>query len=78
MKRIALISATFGTPYLLKYFNCYGVPIIPNLSHVFDTPTGISVSRGAAKENDVNGIRVVLVRDSTRKEGYRILTGYPE
>jgi hypothetical protein len=48
------------------------------LDHCFDSPKGIAVSRGATKANAVNGARIVLVRDSTTKEGYGILTGFPQ
>lgn len=38
---------------------------------------GISVSRGATGVADVNSARIILVRDYSMSNGYRILTGFP-
>lgn len=46
-------------------------------SDVFNETTGRHVPRGSSTVSDVNGATIVLQVDSSRPEGYRILTGYP-
>ncbi|HMJ86985.1 MAG TPA: RNase A-like domain-containing protein [Vicinamibacterales bacterium] len=40
--------------------------------------TGFSLERGSSKVEVVNGVRIILLKDSTSPTGYRILTAYPE
>ena len=48
------------------------------ITHRSATPVGISMSRGATKPRDAQGVRLVLVRDNRFTGGWKILTGYPE
>ena len=40
-------------------------------------PMGIFLSRGQAQAGDVNSVTLILVRDPSMPDGYRILTGFP-
>jgi Bacterial CdiA-CT RNAse A domain len=48
------------------------------ITHKSGVMLGISMSRGASKARDAQGVRLVLVRDSRFTGGWKILTGYPE
>jgi hypothetical protein len=48
------------------------------VTHRFDLPVGITLSRSAPRPRDAYRVRVVLVRERKFAEGWRILTAYPE
>lgn len=43
----------------------------------FDSATGRHVPNGGNASSNVNGAKIVLQRDASRSEGYRIITGHP-
>ena len=43
----------------------------------FDQPTGRHVPKNSATASNVNGSRIVLQKDPSMPEGYRIITGHP-
>lgn len=46
-------------------------------SSKFDTSTGRHVRMHSDSVSNVNGVKIILQRDPSRPEGYRILTGHP-
>jgi hypothetical protein len=48
------------------------------ISHTMSEPVGISVPRGVPVGIPASSVKVILVRDASFPDGYRILTGYPE
>ena len=48
------------------------------ISQTMDEPVGISMPRGAPAASPTSSVRVILVRDASFPDGYRILTGFPK
>ena len=47
------------------------------LDYYSTTPIGISVSRGSTSAVPVTNARIIIGRDPSMPDGYKIITGYP-
>ena len=47
------------------------------VNYTAPSPVGITLRRGDPAADPTRRLRLVLVRDTRERDGYRILTGYP-